>query len=147
MDQHAQTTGPFNSPRGENRVVQALQHVPRRLAKERLKDQRARALLHRLIQVLILEKELLQKIVSYPSGIRWQVHNLYRFSCCRWDDWGEGFDSVLTSVLYIDLSVFVVGWPCCWWRPGFPDEFTDLVFTLSAHCRSACKHPTGSYNY
>lgn len=46
VDQHAQTTGPFSSPRGENRKVQALQHVPRRLAKERLKDQRAPALLH-----------------------------------------------------------------------------------------------------
>lgn len=107
MDQHAQTTGPFSLPRGENRKVQALPHVPQRLAKERLKDQRAPALLCRLIQVLILEMELLQEIVSYPSGIRWQVHSLYRFSCCRWDD-GEEFESVLTSVQYIDFECF-----CC----------------------------------
>lgn len=146
VDQHAQTTGPFSSPRGGNRKAQALPHVPQRTDKERLKDQRAPALLCRLIQALILEKELLQEMMSYPSGIRWQAHSLCRFSCCRWDH-GKEFGSILTSVQYIDLSVFVIGWPCCWWRLGFPVEFTDLMFALSAHCGSACQHPTGSYNY
>lgn len=70
MDQHAQTTGPFSSPRGGNRNAQALPLVPQRMAKERLKDQKAPALLCQLIQVLILEKELPQETVSYQSGIR-----------------------------------------------------------------------------